>query len=741
MIIEELHPKARPGWTLFVLGLEVGNDEYCAVKTCLEEIRPEMLLFTRRLREIEITFREAERRRETHSWLNNPENVVERISYNVKIEEACSQIYTITSASVHSQTEVRYFRQEFEVPNMPNHPSRLGMTESKIILAFPFNAENHPIIGEQNIFAFMPLRKTRFPVCPAYTISDEFLIQGDFLTQTSREGIREQEPWNIKLRDNIPQCFAKGLTNMITHPNLAIESIKFIPYSDYSLGDKFLAPVVQQILSTIRKLPVIRASSGGWIHPARALIVPKQLRFEDNPLFSEREIRYGTKQPYEYIDSAYDSTRTITLLKALGCQTLDFELVFSVISSPNFPFQEKPYTWFAILFQYLNGNEHMSRKKARIPSYLKLNDGSWTSVSKSRDIFLPLKSIREEDVPSLDIAILHDKFHHKITQTAAATVFLRNMMQITELSDTDIIRAIVKYHRGARDDAGSSLTVDVCLKHTAYLTQRQHMIQGSDCHQLQEVFHFVDHKKAIVRGAENMVLDWEISGDQGASTTLSQLCKSSALHFLSKDYPHRSMQFIQNRLGIKLFPPFTEKTTLERLSKRRRLVQYESEIVSAVYTELLAPKRRCDNILLDYLSDLLHTKHLPQIPFVFRERLREFECLCENGSLAKLQNCFLRTGNLAPFLSPEMNILAVSSPNDPKWTYLETVGVSMQPNLEIFLQSIRRSKSEVIDYQGINTDVVNKIYKDIVLFCNGSVDSENSRCLRLTLRNCAFADN
>jgi hypothetical protein len=561
-------------------------------------------------------------------------------------------------------------------------------------------------------------------------MSDEFLIQGDFLTQTSREGIREQESWNIKLRDAIPPCFAKGLTNMINNPNLLIDSIKFIPYSGHSLRDKFLAPVAEQILDIIRKLPIVRARSGNWIHPTRALIVPRQLLFEDKPLFSEREIKHGTNHSYEYVDSAYNTVQTITLLKTLGCQTLDFESVFSTISTANFPFQDKPYTWFASLFQYLNSSERMSKVKARVPSYLKLNDGSWTSAFKSRNIFSPFMSPPDEDIPTLGIAILHDHFYRKIAQTAAAAVFLRNMVQVKELSETEIIRAIIEYHRQTRGYADSSLTVDVCLIHAAYLTRRQHLIQSPDQRQLQEIFHFVDHNKIIVRGAENIILDFEISVNEDTSTTLSQLCKSSTLHFLSKDYSHQVVQFIRNFLEIKLFPPFTEKVMLARLSKRRRLITYESETASSIYTELLAPKRRRDNIILYYLSDLLHAKHLHEIPFGFRDRLGELGFLCENGSLVKLESCFIRTRSLDPFLSSGMNVLAVNSPDHPRWTYLETLRVSLQPNLEVFLQLIRRKKFEVIDHQEINADVVNGIYKDIVLFCNGSPDSENYRSLR-----------
>lgn len=516
---------------------------------------------------------------------------------------------------------------------------------------------------------------------------------------------------------------------MIKNPNLSINSIKFIPYSGHSVSDKFLAPVVEQIFSILRKLPVVLSRSGNWVHPTRALIVPRQLLFEDKPLFTEREIKYGTNKPYEYVDSAYDTVRTMTLLKALGCQVLDFEFVFNIISAANFPFQEKPYTWFATLFQYLNSNERMSKTKARVPFYLKLNDGSWTSLAKSMKIFLPVMSTPDEDIPILGIAILHDKFYGKIAQTAAADVFLRNMVQVKELSDSDIIRAIIEYHRQTRGYPDSLLTVDVCLKHAAYLTRRQHLIQISEKRQLQEVFHFIDHNKIIVCGAENVILDWEISVNEGTSTILSQLCESSTLHFLSKDYSHEVKQFITNFLEIKLFPPFTEKTTLERLSKKRRLVKYEGEITSTVYTELLAPKRRHDNIILYYLSDLLQAKRLPEIPLVFRDELGKLECLCENGSLAMLENCFLRTRSLDPFLSPEMNVLAVSSPGEPRWKYLETVGVSLQPNLDIFLHLIRRWKSEVIEPLEVAFNVLNRIYKDIVLFCDEIRDSENRRRL------------
>jgi hypothetical protein len=554
------------------------------------------------------------------------------------------------------------------------------------------------------------------------------LIQGDFLTQTSREGIREHEPWNIKLRDAIPACFAQGLINMIKNPELAIGSIKFIPHSEHSLGNKFLTPVVQQILDTVKGLPIVRTCSGNWVTAARALVVPGLLHFEDKPIFNEREIKFGARWncKYEYIDSTYNA-KAITIIKALGCQTLDFEMVFAIISTPAFPFNDKPYPWFAALFQYLN--DRMSNTKARVPFYLKLDDNSWTSTNRSRHVFFPLTSESglDQDIPTLGLAMLHDKFYRKVAQTTAAELFLINTVRVKHLSGTEIIRAIIEHHRQTPE---SSLSIDECLKHAAYLTNRQHMISIPERQQLREVFHFVDHKKIIVRGAENIILDCEISINDGVITTLSQMCKSdSSLHFLGKDYPPPVWQFLQSSMGIKPFLPFTKKAVFERLSKKRRLFKEEREVVSTVYTELLAPERRRDNNLLYYLSDLLNGD-VHHVPHSFWEAIHELPCLCENGSFAILEKSFLRTRSLDALLSTESNILAVDSPDDPKWEYLKGMGVTLQPNLETHLQLIRRRKSEISNGQEITADVFKRIYSDIVLFFTGTPDLDASSRLR-----------
>ena len=76
--------------------------------------------------------------------------------------DAFPYVHAIQGAE--SKKLVKYFVNKMQVHNMPEHSSRPGVRESRIVLAFPFNDTNGPIIDNQHIFAFMPLRKTSLSV-------------------------------------------------------------------------------------------------------------------------------------------------------------------------------------------------------------------------------------------------------------------------------------------------------------------------------------------------------------------------------------------------------------------------------------------------------------------------------------------------------------------------------------------------------------------------------------------------
>jgi hypothetical protein len=140
----------RDDWTVMVMDVSVNDEDFDLVKNTLQQIQPEMLLFTRRLKKINITLEHHDGKRETTVYsvdTPNPE---------------FPHVHAIRSGKTKQSTN--YFVHKMLVNDMPEDANRQGVLQSGIALAFPFNETSGPIIADQHIFAFMPLRETSLPV-------------------------------------------------------------------------------------------------------------------------------------------------------------------------------------------------------------------------------------------------------------------------------------------------------------------------------------------------------------------------------------------------------------------------------------------------------------------------------------------------------------------------------------------------------------------------------------------------
>jgi len=151
--LEAVPSSISDDWTVMAMDLSVNDEDYDLVKTTLEQIHPEMLLFTRRLRKINISLERQVRRK-----FKSTEYCV----YTPNPEFPC--VHAIRGGK--SKQATNYFVHKAEVHDMPDHSSRPGVRESGIVLAFPFTEADGPIIADQHIFAFMPLRETSLHVTP-----------------------------------------------------------------------------------------------------------------------------------------------------------------------------------------------------------------------------------------------------------------------------------------------------------------------------------------------------------------------------------------------------------------------------------------------------------------------------------------------------------------------------------------------------------------------------------------------
>jgi len=169
----------KDGWSVLILYLDsLDDDEFKELKESMVNVKGDMLLFTRRLRCIE-AFCETK-------FL---------FSHVCSIALAPKSVATvITRKGSKKEMETQYVLQGVTFNGMPPRKTRdelkgeklQGKTQeqrsSKVFLAFPFCSISGPIIENQSIFAFLPLRSTFLRVT---TSSYHFSLFSSFYTPTS----------------------------------------------------------------------------------------------------------------------------------------------------------------------------------------------------------------------------------------------------------------------------------------------------------------------------------------------------------------------------------------------------------------------------------------------------------------------------------------------------------------------------------------------------------------------------
>jgi hypothetical protein len=136
----------RRGCTSFYLQLS-GSYNQEELREELKSLDARMLVFLRQLRRIQISIQFGST---TERELTRPSDT----------QGPMGQIVTLRQG-----TEVlRYIVMTHNVTGMPTEEKRQGHTESPLLLAFPVNGNNDPVLRPQQLYAFLPVRDYGFNV-------------------------------------------------------------------------------------------------------------------------------------------------------------------------------------------------------------------------------------------------------------------------------------------------------------------------------------------------------------------------------------------------------------------------------------------------------------------------------------------------------------------------------------------------------------------------------------------------
>ena len=129
----------EPGWTTFRLSIPPRVD-LSSLSKKLAAVEPTLLLFLHKLRQLDI--------------------VVNGQPCHLSRTDLPNGITVLGSDS----EENRYVMVRHLVTGLPPDAKRLNVTTSEVILAFPVSSSGMPIISDQDVHTFLPLRSFGFSV-------------------------------------------------------------------------------------------------------------------------------------------------------------------------------------------------------------------------------------------------------------------------------------------------------------------------------------------------------------------------------------------------------------------------------------------------------------------------------------------------------------------------------------------------------------------------------------------------
>lgn len=392
--------------TSIILPLNKSEKDSDGVITALRDISPETILFLKKLSNLVIT-------------INLPKSTK---SYNLEISKKVlsttenSQLVELTCIK-HETNEKDIFESyiywvtelEFSKPPDVEHEKRTGIESRFVSIAIPLSGK----ASKGKLFAYLPVwDETGMP----------FLINADFLLVSSREGIREDEDWNIWLRDCVADAYTSSFLSLLSTPKIPFE-MKVSAYASIPIETHF--PFLSPTIDAIQE--ILSESECVLTLPRKELAKPSITRlcsriFRDilsateklpNHLIEDIKIVCSEIEPYS------------SGLKSIGVKGLNQQHIICCFSDQDWLCSHE-LTWFVKLFRYLKDQKFEQVTILQKCKIVPVSSGDTLSLScdNEQPLYLKLDTDDEEALQAVpdwlknlvSIAVLNPDFENLIDE-------------------------------------------------------------------------------------------------------------------------------------------------------------------------------------------------------------------------------------------------------------------------------------------------------------------------------------
>ncbi|KAJ3572163.1 hypothetical protein NPX13_g5141 [Xylaria arbuscula] len=348
------------------------NQRYNEILNQFNELQGTLLLFLRKIRKVKITF------------YNEAGILTSEIQHSLRKGERVSIRKTSrigTGPEIIEKKWYYVFRETmYNVPESENRSYANGQrradVEAEVILAFPVTEDSIPIVEDQDVFAFLPLRPMGF----------KFLMHTDFVTEASRQSIVTNSQRNQFLRIGITKCFITAIQQFCRHSTLQFQWMRWLPRRGAYPWDFFWNGLLDQIDRLIVLSNILRCDTDGRLERIGSLRT-----LSSNYLTQTGEPLFGDLNPAIYVSLKYHE-RDLALLRPYGLRSLSLGDLIHLLSydlkktgnSCRFRSKVQNEEWHSrvsrLITSCVRNGTALERQEIRSMRIVSLTTGEWMSA-------------------------------------------------------------------------------------------------------------------------------------------------------------------------------------------------------------------------------------------------------------------------------------------------------------------------------------------------------------------------
>ena len=647
--------------------------------------------------------------------LYQPDNTHTATQYS-KRETKENGLYTTFLAKTtrkgmeESTTEQKYYIMKSDLHDLPFDEARKdkegnSIDRTTVILAFPVDEHDEPVLKQQYTYAFLPLRRVGF----------KFLIQADFVTQANREDVVHSKR-NQAVLKGVAKAFADAVVVFCKRPSLRYRWMRYLP--EDSITADFWRTLWTMVCEKLEETPILEPWSGGdFYKPSDLEKVSESFVAEDgSPLLPDLEGAEIYLSP-KYTEADFQILKrlgTTTLRRSKFIDRLDADLRKG--GDSKWRVLKNNADWCTRICKVLSRafieNSLNRKKRLRKLAVIPLHDGRWVSMASGVRIYFP----KTDDIPiPVDLGL------NLVCPTAAENVAFADLLSnlgVMSCPQDSVISSIHQRYNAASLDNFKLVNAVAHIRYLYWFLPEDHSGLASQVR-------LANQHGSLLKKDQYLYFPDKIDDYSPPNLFMQDgQFPGHPVHYLHEDYLkavdpkiiHHDrpwMRWLEEVVGVRRIPELVAKGH-DGLSKEfQYVVRYRSD-------RLLGTLKRGWDSYRSQINDIVEGD------------LRGSAVLLENGRRIPLPRTFLPLPKLKQ-IAAELRItdaypfIAMSEVlrDDERlaWTFVKDLQVGIEDNLDFYLSALETLKTvnPALNTTGAG-DQLTRIYKNVQSRCSEDLD-------------------